>query len=168
MLARKNYQIGRWLKDEGVDVFLVETMNSISETKACLDAISEFNLPIWISFVLKSSKELLSGEKLEDAIIALKDYNVDVLLLNCNPLDRTQDAINIVSENWNGEWGIYPNLGIGEPSPDGIIESVHSDEDYISLMDESVKLGATILGACCGSNTRHIKLISRKFAGINE
>ena len=153
-------QIGGWLADEGINIFLIETMNSISETRACLDAVLKFDIPIWVSFVLKNSRELLSGEKLINAIRMVEHYDVDCVLLNCNPLHRTIDAMSIVAKNWERKWGIYPNLGIGEPSPDGIINQIYSDEEYISLIDKSIKLGANMLGGCCGSSINHIKLIS--------
>ncbi len=160
--AKKEFkQLGQWLVDEDVDIFLIETMNSISETKTCLDAISDFNLPIWVSFVLKNSEELLSGEKLIDAIYMVSDYDVDCFLLNCSPLDRTSKAMEIVSKNWKREWGIYPNLGIGEPSPDGIISDIHSDKEFLSIIDRAKELGASILGGCCGSDINHIKLIAK-------
>ena len=159
-IAKKEFQqIGKWLKDAGVDIFLVETMNSISETKACLDAISDFNLPIWVSFVLKNSEALLSGEKLVNAISVINNYNVDCSLLNCSPLDRTKEAMSIVSENWKREWGIYPNLGIGEASSDGVVNHIHSDEEFLSIIDKAKELGVSILGGCCGSDINHIKLI---------
>tara|TARA_B110000438_G_C15789118_1_gene639821 strand:+ start:1173 stop:2000 length:828 start_codon:yes stop_codon:yes gene_type:complete len=157
-------QIGAWLVDEGIHIFLIETMNSISETKTCLDAILQFNIPIWVSFVLKNSMEILSGEKLVDAIRILKNYNIDCLLLNCNPLYRTVDAMSIVAKNWERDWGIYPNLGIGEPSPDGIINQIYSDKEYMSVIDKSIELGANVLGGCCGSSINHIKLIANHIA----
>ena len=69
--------------------------------------------------------------------------------------------MSIIPGNWNKEWGIYPNLGIGEPSPDGIIEHIHSNEEFLSIINEAKKLGANLLGACCGSDVNHIKLISK-------
>ena len=159
-------QIGGWLVDEGIHVFLIETMNSISETRACLDAVMKFDIPIWVSFVLRNPKEILSGERLVDAIQMIENYDVDCLLLNCNPVDRTMDAMNIVTKNWKRNWGIYPNLGIGEPSPDGIINKIHPDEEYMSVIRESIKLGANLLGGCCGSSIHHIKLINDYIAQI--
>ena len=160
-IAKQEFkQIGKWLKDEGIDIFLLETMNSIIETKVCLETISDFNLPTWVSFVLKNSEELLSGEKLIDAILAINNYDVDCLLLNCSPLDRTKEAMSLVSENWTRGWGIYPNLGIGEPSPSGIIEHIHSNKEFLEIIKEAKKLGANVLGGCCGSDVNHIKLIA--------
>jgi len=157
-------QIGTWLIDEGINIFLIETMNSISETRACLDALLKFNIPIWVSFALRNSSEILSGEKLINALRMLDNYDVDCVLLNCSPLNRTKDAMNIVAENWQKAWGIYPNLGVGEPSPDGIINQIYSDEEYISVIDKSITLGANILGGCCGSSINHIQLIANHIA----
>ena len=153
-------QISKWLDYEGVDKFLLETMNSIIETRVCLESLSTFNIPIWVSFVLKSYDEILSGEKLAKALKILEAYNVECVLLNCNSLDKTFKAINILDNYWNREWGIYPNLGIGEPSPDGIINEISSDDEFLRLIKKSIELGGTILGGCCGSTTQHIKLIS--------
>ena len=157
-------QIGRWLVDEGIDIFLIETMNSIIETRVCLDALLKFNIPIWVSFALRNSSEILSGEKLINALRMLDNYDVDCVLLNCSPLNRTKDAMKIVAENWKKAWGIYPNLGVGEPSPDGIINQIYSDEEYISVIDKSITLGANILGGCCGSSINHIQLIANHIA----
>ena len=154
-------QIGEWLVNEDIDIFLLETMNNIDEIQTCLESISSFNLPVWTSFVLRDSKRLLSGALLKEAIDLVSKYDVDCLLLNCNPLDRTQDAINLVSKTWKKDWGIYPNLGIGEPSPDGIIRTIHSDKIFSNLIQNTINLGGTVLGGCCGSNPNHIKLISR-------
>ena len=158
------HQIGRWLVDEGIDIFLIETMNSIIETRVCLDALLKFNIPIWVSFALRNSSQILSGEKLINALRMLDNYDVDCVLLNCSPLNRTKDAMKIVAETWKKAWGIYPNLGVGEPSPDGIINQIYSDEEYISLIDKSIKLGANILGGCCGSSINHIQLIANHIA----
>tara|TARA_Y100000590_G_scaffold85739_1_gene95987 strand:+ start:2196 stop:3053 length:858 start_codon:yes stop_codon:yes gene_type:complete len=153
--------LGKWLYSSDIDIFLIETMNSIVETKTCLDALLTFNKPKWVSFTLKDSEHLLSGDKLVDAIHLLDNYNVDAVLLNCTPLKRTSKALNIISENWSKKWGIYPNLGIGEPSPDGNINKIHSDKEFLETIDHSINSGATIIGGCCGTNPHHIKLLNR-------
>ena len=86
------------------------------------------------------------------------DFEVDCILLNCNPIDRTKESLKIVSENCL-TWGIYPNLGIGEPSPDGVISNYYSDEDFLNLCKNAIDLGASVIGGCCGTSPRHIKLL---------
>ena len=154
-------QLGGWLSDAGVDIFLLETMNSITETEAGLIALQSFELPIWVSFVMKDDGHLLSGDLLLDALNLLQDHSVNTVLLNCNPLRRTEKSMILLTENWTGKWGIYPNLGIGEPSPNGRITKYESMEKFTSLMEKAIDLGASVVGACCGSTPEQISELSK-------
>ena len=159
-LATKEFSvITEWLADERIDIFLLETMNNILETKTCLDVVEKYKLPIWVSFNLLDSDHIQSGELLKDAIKMVNKFSVDCILLNCNPLNRTFGALETLARHCSGKWGIYPNLGVGEPSPDGIIKDYHSDAEFIDLTKNAVKLGATVVGGCCGSNPKHIELL---------
>ena len=89
----------------------------------------------------------------------LKQKGVDTVLINCNSIKRTYQSMHIISENWGGSWGIYPNLGIGEPSVDGRITDYSSMDDFSALIIQAIDIGANILGACCGSSPKHIKQI---------
>ena len=154
--------IGSTLSKSGVDIFLLETMNSIVETETCIEAIKDFNKPIWVSFILKDEKHLLSGDLFTKAIELLNKYNIQCMLINCTPLHRTMDVLPSIKENWSKRWGIYPNLGVGEPSPDGDIKSIHSNDNYIKLVYKAVQLGGTLFGGCCGSNPQHIAYLKSK------
>ena len=145
-----------------IDFFILETMNSIVETEVCLKAIKKFNIPIWVSFNLLNSKQIRSGEFLNKAIQMIHKYPVEYLLLNCNSLIRTINASEIISGNWSKKWGIYPNIGIGEPSPNGIIKNYHTDEDFLRMVDKVIELGVSVIGGCCGSSPKHINLIKNQ------
>ena len=162
-IAKSEFSIiAKGLKDGGVDGYILETMNNILETESCLEVIQDSNLPIWISFNLSDSNLIQSGETLEDAINMTSNFNVDCILLNCNPLERTKKSLKILSDKCS-MWGIYPNLGIGEPSPDGIITNYYSDDDFLFLCKNAIDLGASILGGCCGTRPHHIKLLIDNF-----
>ena len=154
-------QLGGWLSDAGVDILLLETMNSIAEAEAGLIALQSFELPIWVSFVMKDDEHLLSGDLLLDALTLLQDHYVNKVLLNCNPLRRTEKAMILLTKNWTGKWGIYPNLGIGEPSPNGRITKYESMEKFTALMEKAIDLGASVVGACCGSTPEQISGLSK-------
>ena len=68
-----------------------------------------------------------------------------------------------IKEHWNHKWGIYPNFGVGDPSPDGVITNFSYIEDFFKVSKKAVDLGATILGGCCGTNYKHIKALSEQF-----
>ena len=74
-------------------------------------------------------------------------------------------GMNIIEKYWKKEWGIYPNLGIGEPSPNGVISSYHSDIEFLDLCKKALELGASVLGGCCGTSPQHIKLLKDNFLG---
>ena len=150
-------ELGGWLSNAGVDILLLETMNSLAETEAGLIALQDFELSLWVSFVLKDDEHLLSGDLILDVIKLLQDYSVEMILLNCNPLRQTENAIIHLANNWSGKWGIYPNLGIGEPSPNGKIVEYETMDKFISLMEKAIDMGASVVGACCGSSPQHIK-----------
>ena len=154
-------QLVKWLVGAGVDILLLETMNSMAETEAGLCVLKDANQSIWVSFVLKDENHLLSGDRLADALHMLNNYKIEMVLLNCNPLDRTKRAVDNIVDNQIGSWGIYPNLGRGEPSPDGCIAKHESMEKYLSVVEHALKSGASVVGACCGSSPEHIVEIKK-------
>ena len=161
-IALKEYsQIAEWMVAENIDGFLLETMNSIKETKACLEAVNKFDIPIWVSYYLSDPFHLNSGELLTEGIALAEKFCVDSLLLNCNPLNRTDQALKTISKIWNGKWGIYPNLGIGDPTHDGNIKQKYSKDVFITTIKKAVDLGACIIGGCCGSTPEHIELLKK-------
>ena len=50
------------------------------------------------------------------------------MTVKLNIFKDTKEMVNKDSEtiknNWDKKWGIYPNIGIGEPSTDGIIDKL--------------------------------------------
>ena len=149
-------QLGEWLTKAGVDILLLETMNSIVETEAALIGTQNLGLPVWVSFVLKDSRHLLSGDSLTDAFNRIKDYAIDTVLLNCNTLDLTLVATEILVTDCPHKWGVYPNLGIGDPSPDGHILNCEKMDRFLSTMKKIIALGPSVMGGCCGSSPHHI------------
>ena len=154
-------QLGKWLAVAKVDILLLETMNSLAETEAALIGIEALDLPIWVSFVLKDAEHLLSGDSVVDTLEMIKHHSVDCIMLNCNSLYHTETAVEKLVDNCHGNWGIYPNLGRGEPSTDGNITVHESMEKYLFLIHHALDLGASVLGACCGSSPGHIAEIKK-------
>ena len=154
-------QLGHWMVKTEVDILILETMNSIEEAEAGIYALKNINLPLWVSFVLKDENHLLSGDRLADALNMLNNFQIEMVFLNCCPLERTKRAVDNIVDNWSDNWGIYPNLGRGEPSPDGCITEYESMEKYLLLVEYALKGGASVVGGCCGSSGEHIAEIKK-------
>ena len=154
-------QLGRWMSGTDVDIIILETMNSMAETEAGLCALKDTNLTFWVSFVLKDESHLLSGDRFDDTLNMLNNFQIEMVLLNCNPLLRTKNAVDNIVDNWHGDWGIYPNLGRGEPSVDGCITEHESMEKYLSVVEYALNGGASVVGGCCGASPEHIAEIKK-------
>jgi len=78
---------------EKVDFLLAESMNTIHEAKAALAAGRAAKLPVWVSFVLGPEGELLSLEKLSDAVAEIEKGGAEAVLVSNAPLaDITKAA----------------------------------------------------------------------------
>ena len=154
-------QLGKWLAVAKVDILLLETMNSLVETESALIGIETLDLPIWVSFVLKDAEHLLSGDSVIDTLEMIKHHSVDCIMLNCNSLDLTINAVEILVDNYHSDWGIYPNLVRGDPVPDGFITECEPMEKYLSVIEHALNSGASVVGACCGSSPKHIAEIKK-------
>jgi len=160
---REILELSEWLIEKQVDIFILETMNNLSEILMYLKIISQYNIPIWLSLNLSDKYSILSGENISDVLASISGYSIDKLLLNCNSIADTLEAMPTLTNYWSGEWGIYPNLGLGKPSANGVISEFSSFDDFLDIAIKAVDMGATILGGCCGSNAQHIQLLSEKF-----
>mgnify|MGYP001320857745 CR=1 FL=1 len=84
--------------------------------------------------------------------------------MDCSSEERMiRLALDNIDACWDGKWGIYPNVGLGEPASDGIISHFSSMKEFVEVSRNAIDLGATILGGCCGSNYKHIQKLSKEF-----
>jgi len=156
-------ELAVWFTNCGIDTILLETMNSIPEILSCIRVLSKYNVKIWLSLNLMDQDHILSGEKINLTLESISEYQISALMINCNSIEKTKLSLENIKALWNGKWGIYPNLGLGEPAPDGIISNFSSDDDFMNLSRDAADLGASFLGGCCGTNYKHIHALSKEF-----
>ena len=156
-----------WLIDNNVDGIILETMNNIDETETILNILSHHSVPTYVSHYLASSKFLPFTNQINNIITLSKNYDIHALLFNCMPINRMNKIVNHTLNEFQGLWGLYPNLGIGDPAPDGKIINTISNEKFLKLIDKSINKGAQIIGACCGSSPKHIKLLKNIYNAKN-
>ena len=150
------YELGKWLASAGVDFLLFETMGCGKEINAVLQATSDINIPRWISLILKNGNTLLDGSSLRETLFELRNKGIEKVLLNCNVLRVTGEGLEIIKELWKNSWGVYPNAGLKMPSKGGHISSTVSMNQFVTEMRRFLKMGAQVVGACCGSTPSHI------------
>ena len=152
-----------------VDIFICETMSSIKEMQHVMEALNNLDnkKPVWISWSLKEDKKnrLRSGESIEEAFNASATVKPEAYLFNCTDPYAITEGIKVLKQLTQKPIGGYPNVF---NVPDGwtldndIQVSVRdlSIEKFLEFAEEWRKLGASIIGGCCGIGPRFIKAIS--------
>ena len=154
---REFRELAIWLQDAGIDVILFETMGSWPEIKTALSVTADLQIPRWLSLVLKNGNTLLDGTDLTNVLSDIKDYGIEMVLLNCSLCSITADAVDVLLRNWKGPWGVYPNVGTAMPTKEGVIEKKLTIKEFANEINKYLTSGAKVIGACCGSNPDYIR-----------
>ena len=153
---REFREIAIWLQDTGIDVILFETMGSWPEIKTALSVTVDLQIPRWLSLILKNGNTLLDGTDLTHVLSNLKEYGIEMILLNCSLFSVTADAVDVLLRDWKGPWGVYPNVGAAMPTREGVIEKKLTIREFTNEIKKYLTSGAKVIGACCGSNPDYI------------
>ena len=149
-----------WLIDAGVDVVLFETMGNLEEIKIALSLSSNYKKPIWLSVIMKDSKNILDGTYLKDILSLANQYSVETFLLNCNKISKTNHAIKNIHHLWNGMWGVYPNLGSKDYSNNYF--DIIGKNKFILGIRNVLRHNPHVIGCCCGSSPMHIQILKKQ------
>jgi S-methylmethionine-dependent homocysteine/selenocysteine methylase len=148
------------LARQGVDLILIETMNSSAEAKAALRGAKAAGVPVLVSFICKSAREIWNGEVLADAVRAVEPFKPDAILVNCVPPGDVADCLGEMSRATRLPLGCYPNAG--EPNmAEGTwrFDPAWTPERFAEAAAGWVARGAQIVGGCCGVGPDHIRAL---------
>ena len=147
-----------YLLMEGVDLFVVETMMSLQETRAAVLAIKETcDLPIMASLTFNDDGKTLFGTDATTAVIVLENLGVDAVGLNCSTgPDKMVNVIQQMKRVATIPIIAKPNAGLPH-LVDGETVFDMQPEEFAMHMKKLVEEGASVLGGCCGTTPEHIK-----------
>ena len=154
-------QQAKVLYDAGVDLFIVETMMSLQETRACVLAIKEIcDLPIMASLTFEKDGRTLYGTPPEAAVVVLQSLGVDAVGVNCSTGPEDMAAmIRTMYDYADIPLLAKPNAGLPELE-DGRTVYRMTPEEFGRDGKLLVEAGARIVGGCCGTTPEHIKALS--------
>jgi len=158
--ARAEYtEIFQVVKDAGADMVLLETVNSITEARVALEVAKKIGLPCWVAFVCDQKGLLFTRETLADAVCVLEPLGVDAILLNCAPPDDISAGMRELSPHARVPIGGYAHIGRFDP-PEWMFTDEYPPQKYLQVAGSWKKMGATILGGCCGTTPDHIAALA--------
>ncbi len=152
----------------GVDLFVVETMMSLQETRAAVIAIRELcELPIMATLTYESDGRTLYGTDAKTAMVVLQSLGVDAVGCNCSsgPLEMLP-AVEAMREVANIPIIVKPNAGLPQLINGKTVYGMQPEE-FAEAVSSLVAAGASIVGGCCGTTPAHIAALATSLARLS-
>lgn len=154
------------MKEAGVDFLLLESMNTIREARAACHAARSVGLPVWVSFVVRDNARLLDGEPLGEAAAALEEAGAEVIAVNCAPIEVISEALAELCRHARRPVGVWAHIGRYDPPswkfgfyPHFSGTDTVPPARYAEAAREWKKLGAQVIGGCCGTTPEHVRAL---------
>lgn len=149
------------LYEAGADLFIVETMMSLQETRACILAIKDVcDLPVMASLTFEKDGRTLYGTPPEAAVVVLQGLGVDAVGLNCST--GPEDMVDTVRSMYAyADIPVLAKPNAGLPIlEDGRTIYKTTPEEFGRDGRLLVEAGARIVGGCCGTTPAHIRALA--------
>jgi S-methylmethionine-dependent homocysteine/selenocysteine methylase len=159
------------LQSPASDLFLCETMASISEARAACTAAVESGKPVWVALTVSDfhAGQLRSGESLDDALQALAPLGAEAVLLNCShpeAINACWPQMRNFTQKHGQKIGAYANgfVSVGPLQPGGTVEQLEvrqdlSPQQYAEYAMAWARDGASMIGGCCEIGPLHIRAL---------
>ncbi len=146
----------------GADLIVIETVSDSYEAKAALLAVKEAcELPVIVSCAFGSDGKLLTGASPAAVAAMLEGMGADAMGANCS---LGPDELIPVLEEFISVSSvpvlIKPNAGLPTVA-DGKSTYKVSVSDFVSSLEKMLRIGARLIGGCCGTTPEFI-------AGLRE
>ena len=143
----------------GVDLLLIETINSIREAVVAAKIATAVGLPTWVTFVCDKDRRILSGESLTHAAELLMPLGVKALGVNCMPAHTLAQPLNELRARCGPDFPLiaYGNIGHADDEQGWINTDTESPDRYWQYAQT---WPAQIVGGCCGSTPEHIRKLN--------
>ena len=148
------------LEASGVDLFVIETMMSLQETRAALIAAREISeLPVMVSMTFDETAHTLYGTEPETAMLVLQGLGADAVGVNCGSGPaQCAEIVKRMKSVANVPVIAKPNAGLPHFQNNETVYD-RTPEEFAEETAELVSLGAGIVGGCCGTTPEFIEAL---------
>ncbi len=165
------YEQAEGLLDGGVDILLVETIFDTLNAKAAMMAIGDLlrkrreEVPLMISgTITDASGRTLSGQTLDAFLYSVSHMNLLSIGLNCAMgAAALRPYVEELAHKAPFYTSVYPNAGL----PNQFGEYDDTPEKMTVHLKDFLDHGfVNIIGGCCGTTPKHIRMFAEAAAGI--
>ncbi|MCK5134448.1 MAG: bifunctional homocysteine S-methyltransferase/methylenetetrahydrofolate reductase [Bacteroidales bacterium] len=154
-----------FLRQGGVDLFILETIQDIREMEQAIKAIrSVSDLPVIAMMTVGEDGKTRYGVDLDDVTFRLVNTEATVIGLNCTVGPKSMlDFVESMSKISDRPLCIMPNAGRPQYTDGRMIYM--STPDYFSVYTKRfIEKGVRVLGGCCGTTPEHISKMANALA----
>lgn len=158
------------LAESGVDAILIESMNASAHFLPAVEAARTSDLPVLLGLKVGEDGRTVGGETMAETVAALSvsDLSVDAALLMCSAPEDISRALPALRDAFAGPIGAYANIGYRRNEEEafrksgqfyGLETGENTPTRYAEFTIEWRRMGAQIIGGCCGTTPEHIGVI---------
>jgi methionine synthase I (cobalamin-dependent)/5,10-methylenetetrahydrofolate reductase len=151
------------LLEGGVDLFQVETMPSLDQARAALQAVrARSELPVAVSVTFTEEGTTFYGDKPEDVVRTLEELGVPVIGANCSqgPQPMLETMQRMAAVVTRAKLSAMPNAG-APAMVEGRYVYLCTPEYMASYARRFLSAGVSLVGGCCGTTPAHIRNLVR-------
>jgi len=140
----------------GVDLILIETINTIREAVIMARLAIDTGVPVVVSFVCDREGRILSGETLTQAANQLLPLGISAIGVNCGPTPNFAKPLAELEIACGKDFPLiaYGNIGYVDEK----VGWVNTDsENPKAYCEHAIHWHVKIVGGCCGTTPEHIR-----------
>ena len=139
----------------GMDLILIETINTIREAVIMTKLATITGTPVVVSFVCDREGKILSGETLTEAANQLLPLGISAIGVNCGPTPNLAKPLVELQTACGKDFPLiaYGNIGYADEK----VGWVNTDsENPKAYCEHAIHWPVKIVGGCCGTTPEHI------------
>ncbi len=150
------------LEQAGVDLFVIETMMSLSDARAAVLAVrSVSEKPIFVTFTSSESGRSLTGTDMAAALTVMQGMGVSAFGLNCSMgPDKMVPQLKRLRRYARIPLIAKPNAGLPN-FVDGKAVYDCPPERFVEYVPQFIEAGVAVFGGCCGTEEGHIAALKK-------
>ncbi|MGE5654674.1 MAG: homocysteine S-methyltransferase family protein, partial [Bacillota bacterium] len=153
----------------GADLISLETMTDIQELRAAVVAAREVcDLPIMAQLTFDGHLHTLSGTPAATAAAILSGLDLDLIGANCSEgPEQLVEALKLMADVSSLPLIVQPNAGV--PILNGAGQPAYpvTPEMMADAVPAFIRLGARVIGSCCGSDPTYTRAIAAVSRSVN-
>jgi methionine synthase / methylenetetrahydrofolate reductase (NADH) len=150
------------LDGRGIDLFMVETFYDLNELEAAIEAVrSVSSLPIVATLTFDEGAETLAGVTGGEAAARLRPLDLAAIGANHGAgLHAALAALEAMGGDGGPPLAALPNVGLASLSGGRVIYPHATPEYFAEFAAHARRLGARLIGGCCGTTPVEIAAIA--------